>query len=87
MISLGWLARYGLNGGLLSMRTKVKAIIKLSFILLAVVIMAIACFVPMQFGFTKWKGFAADIKLSTDLKGGVYAVYQVAADESTDNLD
>jgi len=69
------------------MRTKVKAIIKLSFILLAVVIMAIACFVPIKVGFQKWKGFAADIKLSTDLKGGVYAVYQVAADESTENLD
>lgn len=71
------------------MRTKRRAIIKLSFILLAIVVGLILCFVPFKVAGTNytWKSIAGDIKLGSDLKGGVYAVYDIAEGESTDNID
>lgn len=69
------------------MRKKRRAIILISFILVMTVIALVLCFVPMKFGNTTWEGFASNIKLGTDLKGGVYAVYEVSDDESRVNLD
>jgi preprotein translocase subunit SecD len=40
-------------------------------------------FVPMNFGMTTYKGFAQSIRLGLDLKGGVYAVYEM--DENDEN--
>lgn len=71
------------------MRKKRSAIIKLSFIVFALIVGVLACFVPMKIAgtFFTFKSFIQDIKLGIDLKGGVYAVYDSADDPDQSNMD
>ncbi|MDR2201918.1 MAG: protein translocase subunit SecD [Clostridiales bacterium] len=65
---------------------KKSSIIKLSIIGLATVIGLVLSFVPISFGLTKFTSFARAVKLGLDLKGGVYAVYEMDEGQSTANL-
>ncbi|MCL2751917.1 MAG: hypothetical protein FWE62_04075, partial [Firmicutes bacterium] len=73
-------------------KQKTRTITKLAFILVAIVIGMILTFVsfgiPGTRGIVRFRSFAGSIKLGIDLKGGVYALYDVAADEpDRENLD
>lgn len=65
---------------------KKSSIIKLSIIGVIVIIGLVLSFVPMNFGLTTFNSFGGSIKLGLDLKGGVYAVYEMQEGESMDNL-
>lgn len=69
---------------------KRRAIIKLSIFSFFIAIALILSLVPFDIPWTnyKFKSFAGGIKLGIDLKGGVYAVYDIADDEpDRTNLD
>jgi preprotein translocase subunit SecD len=69
---------------------KRRAIIKLSLFSFILAIALILSLVPFDVPWTnyKFKSFAGGIKLGIDLKGGVYAVYDIADDEpDRTNLD
>ncbi len=65
---------------------KKSSIIKLCIIGVVLIIGIVLSFCSFDIGFTTYKSFAKSISLGLDLKGGVYAVYE-AADENTENLD
>lgn len=65
---------------------KKSSIIKLSIIGVILIIGLVFSFVPMNFGMTRFKSFAQTIKLGLDLKGGVYAVYEMNESESTSDI-
>lgn len=69
---------------------KRRAIVKLVLVSVAVAIALFLALVPFDIPFTNYKytSFAGGIKLGIDLKGGVYAVYDIADDEEDrTNLD
>lgn len=59
-----------------------SSIIKLSLIGVAIVLGFIFAFVPFSIGFKDYSGYAKNIKLGLDLKGGVYAVYEAQDNNS-----
>ncbi len=65
---------------------KKSSIIKLSIIGVVLILGIILSFVSINFGNTTFKSFAGSIKLGLDLKGGVYAVYEMDETENTDNI-
>lgn len=65
---------------------KKSSIIKLSIIGVVLIIGIVLSFCTFHVGLTTFNSFASSIKLGLDLKGGVYAVYEAAGDD-TDNLD
>ncbi len=65
---------------------KKSSIIKLSIIGVILIIGLVFSFIPMNFGMTTFKSFARTIKLGLDLKGGVYAVYEMAETENTSEI-
>lgn len=65
---------------------KKSSIIKLSIIGVILIIGLVLSFVPMNFGMTTFKSFAKTIKLGLDLKGGVYAVYEMDESENTTDI-
>jgi len=69
---------------------KRRAIVKLVLISVAVAIALFLALVPFNIPFTnyQYKSFAGGIKLGIDLKGGIYAVYDIADnEEDRTNLD
>ncbi|MCI8595766.1 MAG: protein translocase subunit SecD [Clostridia bacterium] len=65
---------------------KKSSIIKLSIIGVLTIIGLIMSFCTFNFGLTTFKSFGSAIKLGLDLKGGVYAVYEMDGSEDTTNL-
>lgn len=65
---------------------KKSSIIKLSIIGVVLIIGLVMSFCTMNIGLTTFKSFGSAIKLGLDLKGGVYAVYEMDETETTDNL-
>lgn len=65
---------------------KKSSIVKLSIVGVILIIGIVLSFCSFDFGLTKYNSFASSISLGLDLKGGVYAVYE-AADDNTANLD
>lgn len=65
---------------------KKSSIIKLSIIGVITIIGLIMSFCTFHFGLTTFKSFGSAIKLGLDLKGGVYAVYEMDSSENTSNL-
>lgn len=66
---------------------KKASIIKFSLVAVFVFIGLFFSFVTTSWpGFTTLNSFASTIKLGLDLKGGVYAVYEIAETEDTENL-
>ncbi|HEY8423512.1 MAG TPA: protein translocase subunit SecD [Clostridia bacterium] len=69
---------------------KRRAIIKLTIASVVIALAMILALVPFDIPFTNYRytSFAGGIKLGIDLKGGVYAVYDIADDEpDRTNLD
>lgn len=70
--------------------SKRKTIVKSVLIFAGIIILLVLSFVPFRVPgtFYDFQSFAGSIKLGIDLKGGVYAVYDVADDETNlGNLD
>lgn len=65
---------------------KKSSIIKISIIGVITVIGLILSFCTFHIGLTTFKSFGSAIKLGLDLKGGVYAVYEMDSSEDTTNL-
>ena len=65
---------------------KKSSIIKLSIIGVITIIGLIMSFCTFHFELTTFKSFGSAIKLGLDLKGGVYAVYEMDSSENTSNL-
>ncbi|HEY8443770.1 MAG TPA: protein translocase subunit SecD [Clostridia bacterium] len=69
---------------------KRRAIVRLTFASIIIAIALVLALVPFRIPFTNYRftSFAGGIKLGIDLKGGVYAVYDIADDEpDRTNLD
>lgn len=64
-----------------------SSIVKLSIICAAIMIGFVLAFVPFSIGFKDYHGFANNIKLGLDLKGGVYAVYEAQDNKSGKDFD
>lgn len=65
---------------------KKSSIIKLSIIGVVAIIGLVMSFCTFHFGLTTFKSFGSAIKLGLDLKGGIYAVYEMDSTEDTTNL-
>lgn len=65
---------------------KKSSIIKISIIGVVTIIGLIMSFCTFHFGLTTLKSFASAIELGLDLKGGIYAVYEMDSTEDTSNL-
>lgn len=65
---------------------KKSSIIKISIIGVITIIGLIMSFCTFHFGLTTLKSFSSAIKLGLDLKGGVYAVYEMDSSENTSNI-
>ncbi|MCI8412658.1 MAG: protein translocase subunit SecD [Clostridia bacterium] len=65
---------------------KKSSIIKISIIGVITIIGLILSFCTFHIGLTTFKSFSSAIKLGLDLKGGVYAVYEMDSAEDTTNL-
>ncbi|MDE6398018.1 MAG: protein translocase subunit SecD [Clostridiales bacterium] len=65
---------------------KKSSIIKLSIIGVITIIGLIMSFCTFHIGLTTFKSFGSAIKLGLDLKGGVYAVYEMDSSENTSNI-
>lgn len=66
---------------------KTSSIVKLSILGVILIIGIILSFCSFHLGMTNYKSFASAIKLGIDLKGGIYAVYDIANPDDTANLD
>lgn len=65
---------------------KKSSIIKISIIGVITIIGLVMSFCSFHFGLTTLKSFSSAIKLGLDLKGGIYAVYEMDASEDTTNI-
>lgn len=63
-----------------------SSIVKLSIIGFLLIIGIVMTFCTIDFGLTTYHSTTSSIKLGLDLKGGIYAVYEMDEAESTDNL-
>ncbi|MCL2675553.1 MAG: hypothetical protein FWE84_03065 [Firmicutes bacterium] len=63
-----------------------SSIIRLSLIGAAIIIGFVFAFCPFPAGFNDYRGFANNIKLGLDLKGGVYAVYEASDNDSGESF-
>ena len=67
--------------------SKTKSIVVLSIVAVVILVGAVFTFIPMHFGTSDYAGFLGNVSVSNDLRGGMYAEYEIVSVSTDKEVD